>query len=95
MNDSCEVKPSHICLKDKEFEEIRKELKETGLDLNTITINMETMQKDIEEIKTSLKEFIKTADDKYAGKWTEKVWIWILWVIGTALIGTLMTLLLK
>ena len=52
-------------------------LNKTDLELNTIKINMERMQQDLTEIKEMLKGLERKLDERYAGKWTEKVMVWI------------------
>jgi hypothetical protein len=61
-----------------------------------------SMKDDILEVKESQKktnqkldEILEKLDKKYASKWVEKVIIWAGAIIGTAVIGALMSLVLK
>ena len=82
---------------------------ETRSQFTKLNINMSKIEKDIEYIKESfkdnkeehhelsgvIKDFIKSADTKYAGKWVGDVLKWIGGVIGLAIIGALLSLIIK
>jgi len=76
--------------------------------INQINITMEGFRKDIGYIKHSLDEnktehkeildridaWFKTAEDKFANKWVEKVAIAIGSVVGLAIIGAVLSLII-
>lgn len=56
---------------------------------------IENMQKDIQEIKTTLNTLVDKLDGRYASKWTEKVMIFIASTAWAILIGAFMYLVIK
>ena len=49
--------------------------------------DINNIKKDVQETKELLQEFIKTAEQRYANKWAETAWIWLLRAISLAVIG--------
>ena len=70
-----------------------KELKEI------ILAFIESSDKKQEDFKTGMEkrreDFAKEADDKYSSKWVEKIMLWAAYILGTALLMGLLTLLYK
>ena len=54
-----------------------------------------TMNDKLDSIETKLDKFIESAEQKFAGKWIEKVFIFIMSIVGTAIIGGILALILK
>lgn len=87
----------------------QKPSSETRKQFNSLNINMAKIEKDLEYIKEgfkknkeehqelykAMKDFIDSADNKYSGRWVEKVLIWGGAVVGTGIIGALLSLILK
>jgi len=71
------------------------ELTQMKLDMNDMKNDVKNISADVSELKTDLREFIKSAKQEFAGKWTEKVLVTIGSAVGLAIIGAIMTLILK
>jgi hypothetical protein len=54
-----------------------------------------TMNDKLDSIETKLDKFIESAEQKFAGKWIEKIFIFIMSIVGTAIIGGILALILK
>jgi len=54
-----------------------------------------TMNDKLDSIESKLDKFIESAEHKFAGKWIEKVFIFIMSIVGTAIIGGILALILK
>jgi hypothetical protein len=54
-----------------------------------------TMNDKLDSIETKLDKFIESAEQKFAGKWIEKIFIFIMSIVGTAIIGGVLALILK
>ena len=63
-----------------------KEIAELDKSVSLFIQSNKRMQKDINEIKETLKEFIKTADEVYARKTTTDTMTKFLWAFGVAII---------
>ena len=72
------------------------ELKNTQDTVKEIKEQVKTLatKEDLNEIKDTLKAFIKGADEKFAGKWVESVWRLVFTIIGTAILGGLLSLII-
>lgn len=95
-------KKTHICEKigeiatlETNIENIMQKLWEIKEQLKQFRDNFDDFTKKYEQEKTSLtKEFTEFSNKNFAGKWTEKIIIFIWSVIWTALIWAIMSLIL-
>lgn len=66
--------------------------------LNTLETNQALMQKDLSHIKEAVDEIkttIKSFDDRYAWKLSEKIVYWLVTIILLSVIGALVTLVIR
>lgn len=75
---------------------LETELKNTQDTVKEIKEQVKTLatKEDLQEIKDTLKAFIDGADGKFAGKWVEGVWRFVFTIVGTAVIGGLLSLII-
>ena len=57
--------------------------------------SLNTLAQDFKEHRIEWRQSMERMEEKYAGKWTEKLLIFIWSVIWTAIVGTLMAMILK
>lgn len=74
-----------------EFEGMKTKLAVNDNILKNMTENFQEMKESFDKLVIK----IEWLDDRYSGKWTEKVLVWLGSAIWLALIGALMTLILK
>ena len=63
--------------------------------LTALEVHQEWIMKELQEIKTTLHDFIKAADKKYSAKWVERTMLFTFWVVWSTMIGSIMLLVLK
>lgn len=51
--------------------------------------DIKNVKNDVSEIKRDLKDFILSAETKYASKWAERVWIFVFSAIGVGILSYL------
>lgn len=66
-----------------------KEVSQLKLDMQSMKDDIKYIKEDLGELKKTLKDFIDKADGKYAGKWVEKIWAWVLLTVGTGTVGAI------
>ena len=89
--------------------ETRKEFNKININMSKLAKDIEYIKKSIEDNSHEHKEMIDTMkqyidkievkfdnlDGKYSGKWVGKVLIWVGAIVGTAIIGALISLIIK
>jgi len=71
------------------------ELTQMKLDINELKGETRHISEKLEEIHADFKSYVKESDTRFAGKWTEKVLVFVGTTVGLAVIGAIMTLILK
>lgn len=64
-----------------------------GLD-NFVQVDFKDFRKEVKESFEKQEKKVEELEKKYAGKWTERVLIFIWWIAWTAIVGALMTLII-
>lgn len=62
------------------------------LDMNDMKNDVRNIAGDVSELKADLKQFIKDAERRFAGKWTEKALVSIFSVVGLAVLGAILSI---
>jgi hypothetical protein len=66
---------------------MENDVKKLQIDMKEIQTQMKFVREEIKEVKDIMNDFIEKVDDKYASKWTEKAWWWMITSIGFLLLG--------
>lgn len=56
---------------------------------------IDTIYEEFKEHRTEMKQYFEKLESKFAGKWTEKIIIFIGGAVGTIIIGAIMALVIK
>jgi hypothetical protein len=71
------------------------EFTQMQIDIGDLKKDVKGINEKVDALHADLKDFIASSQETFAGKWTEKVLIFIGSAIGLALLGALMALLLN
>jgi hypothetical protein len=80
---------------DSELTKIKFDMNDMKNDIKGLGTKLDSTNLKVAEIHADLKEFIEKSESRFAGKWTEKLLIFVGSAVGLALIGALMALVLK
>lgn len=64
-------------------------------DIEIMNDKLDTLTKDFKDHTVKMETYFERLENKFAGKWTERVLIFIGSAVGIAIVGAVMTLILK
>lgn len=67
------------------------ELTQLKFDMNDMKNDVKNIATDVSELKDDLKQFIKDAEKRFAGKWTEKALVSIFSIVGLAVLTAILS----
>lgn len=79
----------------REIEALKKGCNTRDTTTALIKQKMEDIEEKVSSIEKKLDDLIEKLDERHASKWVEKVLIWAGTIIGTAILGALVALVLK
>lgn len=81
-----------IPLIEKDVQTMSEAIKEIKADMKSHREDMNAHREEFQQFK---EELFNKLDQRFAGKWTEKVLVYIGWLILTAVVWAIMTLIIK
>lgn len=79
----------------REIDALKKDCSTRDTTTALIKQKMDEIEKKVNSIEDKLDDLIEKLDERHASKWVEKVLIWAGTIIGTAILGALIALVLK